>query len=399
MLENLDKILIADDDLMNQEVLRVVLEKKYQVRCVSSGLECLSALKEDNYRPDLILLDIVMPNLDGFEVCNIIKKDAAYADIPVIFLSAKLQSADKVKAFGMGGADYITKPFDFDEVSARIKTHIDLKNALAEINDYNKNLEKMLEQRTKELIQSERASAFSLLIQGIIHNLKGPIAIMNGNSEIINMLIKNLQSGKIVYGEKFIADLTRTNSRINSASHKLNDMVESMMAKSSADKSEQLEVVNLNTLLSRELEFMEVDLSYKHKIRKTINLCSDDLPVNVVVSEINQLVENLIRNSLDAMWQQENSELIIESGRLDGKIWFSVADNGPGIPKELADKIFDPFFTTKPRERKEDSKQPTGTGLGLYSCREIVRTYNGMMQLDQEQHSGAKFIITLPAAK
>lgn len=399
MLENLDKILIADDDLMNQEVLRVVLEKKYQVRCVSSGLECLSALKEDNYRPDLILLDIVMPNLDGFEVCNIIKKDAAYADIPVIFLSAKLQSADKVKAFGMGGADYITKPFDFDEVSARIKTHIDLKNALAEINDYNKNLEKMLEQRTKELIQSERASAFSLLIQGIIHNLKGPIAIMNGNSEIINMLIKNLQSGKIVYGEKFIADLTRTNSRINSASHKLNDMVESMMAKSSADKSEQLEVVNLNTVLSRELEFMEVDLSYKHKIRKTINLCSDDLPVNVVVSEINQLVENLIRNSLDAMWQQENSELIIESGRLDGKIWFSVADNGPGIPKELADKIFDPFFTTKPRERKEDSKQPTGTGLGLYSCREIVRTYNGMMQLDQEQYSGAKFIITLPAAK
>lgn len=398
-MDYLHKILIADDDLMNHEVLRVVLEKKYQVRCVSSGLECLSALKEENYRPDLILLDIVMPNLDGFQVCSIIKKDAAFADIPVIFLSAKLQAADKVKAFGMGGADYITKPFDFDEISARIKTHIDLKNALAEISDYNKNLEKMLAIRTKELIQSERASAFSLLIQGIIHNLKGPIAIMNGNSEIISMLIKNLQSGKIDCGEKFIDDITRTNSRIFSASHKLNDMVESMMAKSSADKSDQLEIVDLNNILSRELDFMEADLSYKNKVTKTINLGTESLPVKVVVSEINQLVENLIRNSLDAMWQQNNCELIVESGRIDGRVWFSIADNGPGIPNDLADKIFDPFFTTKPREKKQDSRQPTGTGLGLYSCREIVHTYLGFLKLDVKHHPGAKFIISLPAAE
>jgi len=398
-MDCLHKILIADDDLMNHEVLRVVLEKKYQVRCVSSGLECLSALKEENYRPDLILLDIVMPNLDGFQVCSIIKKDAAFAEIPVIFLSAKLQAADKVKAFSMGGADYITKPFDFDEISARIKTHIDLKNALAEINDYNKNLEKMLAIRTKELIQSERASAFSLLIQGIIHNLKGPIAIMNGNSEIISMMIEKIHSGKYELNEKFISDLGRVNNRIFTASHKLNDMVESMMSKSSIDKSDQLEIVDLNNILIRELEFMEADLSYKNKVSKTINLSRESLPVKVVVSEINQLVENLIRNSLDAMWQQNNCELVVESGHIDGRVWFSIADNGPGIPKELADKIFDPFFTTKPREKKEDSKQPTGTGLGLYSCREIVHTYFGFMKLDEEHHPGAKFVINLPSAE
>jgi len=222
---------------------------------------------------------------------------------------------------------------------------------------------------------------------------------MNGNSEIVSMMIEKIHSGQYELNDKFISDLERINNRIYSASHKLNDMVESMMAKSSIDKSDQLEIVDLNNILSRELEFMEADLSYKNKVSKTINLSTEPLLIKVVVSEINQLVENLIRNSLDAMWQQNDCELVIKSGRIDGRVWFSIADNGPGIPKEQADKIFDPFFTTKPREKREDTKQPTGTGLGLYSCREIVHTYLGFMKLDEEHHPGAKFIINLPAAE
>ena len=151
-------ILIVDDTPANLKVLSETLTKAgYEVRAVTNGKTALTALK--TMPPDLILLDVMMPGLDGYQVCQELKADTKIAEIPVIFLSALDEAVDKVKAFEIGGVDYITKPFQVEEVLARVKNHLALQSAKTEINQLNKKLaglnaklEQRVEQRTKLLL-------------------------------------------------------------------------------------------------------------------------------------------------------------------------------------------------------------------------------------------------------
>jgi signal transduction histidine kinase len=395
-------VLIVDDIPKNIQLLGNILANSgYHVAVATSGKQALSIIQKR--MPDLVLLDVMMPEMDGFEVCQRIKENELFKEIPVIFLTAKHDVDDKVRGFEVGGADYITKPFETAEVLARVQMQLQLKTARDMVVRYNQELEKIVEARTEALIRAERHAAFSLLIQGIVHNLRNPLNAISGALQLIEMEEKNVagylqNNGAANFPEKLTQScekISRFRRVAYSGVEKLMEMINSLMAKSRSDKSEALEVVDLNQLLHREIEFMKADMAFKNRVRRQIELVDVPLMVEIVPSEIAQVFQNLLRNALDALHNQEGAMIAIRTGQTADTVWFEVADNGPGIPPEQQKQIFDPFFTTKPKaDDKVDG--PKGTGLGLFICAEMVRAYNGEIAVKSIVGEGTTFRVSIP---
>lgn len=390
-MNNNDKILVVDDDMMNLDVLWEILSDDYIVKLADSGTKALSLL--DDFKPDLILLDIMMPIMDGYETAKKIKENKGFANIPIIFVTALNDMENKIKGFKVGISDYITKPFEYDEIIARVETHIRLKKAVEMINKYNNELETMLEIRTKELINTEKKAAFSLVIAGIIHNLKGPLSGILGGADLLS-----LSFNKLDIPPKDLEKLNSFLDIIKIGTNKLDTMINSMMIKAKTDETSNIEVKDLNLLIKRELTFLEANLEFKNRIKKEIDLYDDEpLLISVVPSEVVQVFQNILNNAIDAMWQQSQKYICIKTGVKNKMIFFSIKDNGTGISKENLDKIFDPFFTTKVKEKGDNEfSEPIGTGLGLYSTYQIINNnYNGKIEINSDKH-GTEFIIYIP---
>ena len=401
----LNKILIVDDNRTNREILEMMLEDSYGVKSVKSGEEALSEVQVFN--PDIILLDIMMPGINGFEVLKVLKSKKETKNIPVLFISGNISTEFKVRAFELGGADYIVKPFEAEEVLARIETHLNLKFAREEIEKYSNELEKKLEERTEKLLASEKDAAFSLMIQGIIHNLRGPLTGVFGNSDLIIMLVETyLGKDEIDIDDlnKFLRKILKMGGNIRSSGDKLASMIDSLMLKSKTNKSDEVEKIELNSLIKTEIEFLNANTRFKHYTDKKYSFSDSKLFIDVIPSEISQIFTNLVTNSLHAMWEQKDGTIVFATGANDEFVWFSIKDNGGGIPQKIKDKIFDPFFSTKIKiesEQKEKIKteEPTGTGLGLHSVKETVNSYNGKLELNSEEGVGTEFIIYIPKCK
>lgn len=202
MISNLNtthqgNILVVDDTPENLHLLSGILSKKgYQVRPVPNGKLALSAAQR--IPPDLVLLDIMMPDMDGYQVCQQLKADETTKDIPVIFISAINDVMDKVKAFAVGGVDFITKPFQLEEVLARIETHLKICNLQNSLQERNEDLATAIQelQATQEhLIQSEKMAALGQLIAGIAHEINTPLGIIGSSIDnIANFWEENLEN-------------------------------------------------------------------------------------------------------------------------------------------------------------------------------------------------------------
>ncbi len=386
-----DKILVVDDDMMNLDVLWEILSDDYIVKLADSGEKALEILNE--FKPDLILLDIMMPVMDGYETARKIKENSDMSNIPIIFVTALNDMENKIKGFKVGISDYITKPFEYDEIIARVQTHIRLKKAVEMINKYNNELETMLETRTKELIDTEKRAAFSLVIAGIIHNLRGPLSGILGGADLLAMSFNKLN-----IPPKELEKLNSFLEIIKIGTNKLDTMINSMMIKAKTDETSNIEVKDLNVLIKRELTFLEANLEFKNRIKKDIDLYEKEpLLINVIPSEIVQVFQNILNNAIDAMWKQKEKHIVIKTGIKDNMVYFSIRDNGTGISKENMDKIFDPFFTTKTKEKSDNEfSEPVGTGLGLYSTYQIINNnYNGKIEINSDE-TGTEFIIYIP---
>ena len=154
-------VLLVDDSLDNLRVLQQFLEAKgYKVRTAAGGALAIEAA--ESAPPDLILLDISMPDMNGYEVCGRLKEDGRLREIPVIFISAHDDAIDKVRAFNTGGVDYVTKPFQFEEVLSRIETHLKIRRLQVELETHNRNLENLVAEQVKEISDSQLATIFAL---------------------------------------------------------------------------------------------------------------------------------------------------------------------------------------------------------------------------------------------
>ncbi|MEH2436124.1 MAG: response regulator [Nostoc sp.] len=421
-------ILLVDDNPNNLKVLSEALQGCGWKALMATDGE--SAIEQTEYaHPDLILLDVMMPGMDGFETCRRLKANAITQNIPVIFMTALTDATDKVKGLEIGAVDYITKPFQQEEVIARLKLHL-------KISHLTRTLEERVQERTAELsqslqqlqqtqlqlIQSEKMSTLGQLVAGIGHEINNPIGFISGNCFHIEEYVKDLfrlvslQQQKLAHPDlkseelieeidlKYITeDFPKVLLSMHEGIARLKDISLSLRTFARSDISSKVEFqihegINSTLMLLKHRLKDQVD---RHKI-EVFTQYGDLPPIICYPGQLNQVLMNIIANAIDAfdglhqMCSDQkiapchNTITITTSVDHQQKtVTICIEDNALGMAPEVQDRIFEPSFTTKPVGK--------GTGLGLaISHQIIVDKHNGQINCSSTSGQGTKFIITLP---
>lgn len=409
-------ILVVDDTPANLEVVAEALgDAGFEVAIATDGER---AIKQATIsQPDLILLDVMMPGIDGFATCRRLKAAATTCDIPVIFMTALADTTDKVRGFNLGAVDYVTKPFQEAELLARVTTQLKLRHL-------HQTLEQQVEQRTAELqnalqqvqqsqvqlVQSEKMAVLGQLVAGIAHEINNPVNFIHGNLTHVQAYTEDLLSFVQLYQQhkvnaapelqnavadldlEFIQeDLPKTLTSMKMGTQRIYEIVRSLRNFSRLDEAD-CKAVDIHEGINSTL------LILQHRLKSTpehpeIQVIRDygQLPlIECYAGSLNQVFMNILANAIDALEElstkrsyQENqnhpSRITIRTAAIDDQwVQITIADNGSGIPKELQQRIFDPFFTTKPIGK--------GTGMGMSISYQIVT----------EKHQGKLICISTP---
>jgi signal transduction histidine kinase len=441
-------ILIVDDTPDNLRLLSTMLsEQGYKVRSAISGQMALMGIKASP--PDLILLDINMPQMNGYEVCSSLKATEATRQIPVIFISALGEVLDKVKAFSVGGVDYITKPFQIEEVLARIETHLTIRNLQKQLTEHNVRLRQevsdrlLAEQAEREksqqltealqqlkltqahLVQSEKMSSLGNLVAGIAHEINNPVGFIYGNLtyttkhtqdllELLELYQKALPHPPTEVQEKiedidleFVkSDLPKLMDSMKVGAKRITEIVQSLRNFSRHDEAE-LKSVDIHEGLESTLMILQHRLTAKSNcpVIEVIREYSSLPNVECYARQMNQAFMNILSNAIDALsglfateqesLAQDNVHRTIPTITICTKLLDSqqvaieIADNGSGMPEAIQSRVFEPFFTTKPIGE--------GTGLGMsisYSI--VVNQHSGQLHCSSVLGQGTTFAIAIP---
>jgi two-component system, NtrC family, sensor kinase len=429
-----ETILVIDDTPTNLEVLYSALSSAgYEILVEMDGESGLA--QAQNNRPDLILLDVMMPGIDGFETCHRLKSNPMTCDIPVIFMTALSETESKVKGLNAGAVDYITKPFQHEEVLARVKTHLQVCNltkTLAEQNQllksFSANLESTIAERTTELqqvhvqlIQQERLSSLGQLVAGVAHEINNPVNFIYGNCTPAKQYTQGLLELVALYQEEYPESTSKLQKKIDEVDLEFlaNDfpkVIASMQM--GADRIREIVASLRNFSRLDEADFKEVNLHegidntlmiLHHRCKATAEQTAIQVikeygvisKVNCFPGQLNQVFMNVIGNAIDALQERDEGRSAEELNSNPSKIWITtqavgadqvsiqIADNGGGIPDAVKHKLFDPFFTTKPVGK--------GTGLGLSISHQIVvEKHNGTIECDSTPGQGTRFTIVIP---
>lgn len=355
-------ILIVDDSADNLGfLLEHLSEAQYRVLVALSGQEALTRLRKTS--PDLILLDAMMPGVDGFETCARIKREPEWQDIPVIFMSALTESADKLEGFKRGAVDYITKPVDKEEVLARVNTHVSLRK-----------LQQELEKRNAELHGFARMVA---------HDLRNPLATIMGFSDLLLATWRKHGDGAVVRARDIEAMHT-----ISRSSRAMNNTIDAvlLLAGISRDTVELTEV-DPNAILAE----VQSDLSAMIEEHRARLIVADEFPAVLGYAPwLQQVWCNLLSNGI----KYGGDPPVLELGATQGRrsmVTFWVRDNGHGIPEEALDKIFQPFA-------RLDRTSRDGHGIGLSIVESVISKLGGTVAVRNLPAGGSEFSFTLRSA-
>lgn len=372
------EILIVDDEPTNIMVLSEILDKEYITKASTNGFDAIECVMEK--APDIILLDIMMPEMDGYEVFRRLMSNSKTKDIPVIFLTGLNESKDEIRALKLGCADYITKPYVPEIIKARIRNQVELKN-------YCEHMEELARNYADQLLHSERLSIIGSLTSGIGHEIANYLSIISGNSELLELNIDEMLSKHSMGNDADCLEQSQNQlSSILKAARQIDVLIRSMKTFSfhNVKKSPGVSVrecINQTLILCQHyLKTVDVKL----KIQKLPRVYANE-------QQLEQVFVNLIKNAVDSMEKNERKILEISAFHDNSKILISIADNGPGIPKDKLESIWAPFYTTK-----ADGK---GLGLGLSIIKDIISSHNGTINAENRGQGGARFIIELPVCQ
>ncbi len=362
------KVFIVDDNVINIKVLGETLRGRYEISFAKSGHEALTIIPQS--LPDLILLDIMMPGVDGYSVCNQLKAERRTRDIPIIFITARDSEEDETKGFEFGAVDYIKKPFKPEIVLARVRTHLELKM-------HRDKLSGIITERTSQLIHSERLATIGTLSSAVAHEIKNPLFYISGNTELIEQYVHEGNYDKI----------TGKIAKISDGIKRINTLIEGLNSYSRRESG---------TLLKCSVHDIVKDaiVILGHRFRQSsTEIIIDDISENLKImcnfQKMSQVFVNLINNALDAIGQEDGS-VIVKAVEEDAAIIVTVSDDGPGVPEKNRQNIFAPYITSKEKEQ--------GTGLGLFIVKRIIEDHNGTIVLTESKTTGTEFVITLPAS-
>jgi len=354
-------IVIVDDTPENIRLLAQLLsEQGYRVRSAPNGERALATVRKE--RPDLILLDILMPGIDGYEVCRQLKADDYLKQIPVIFISALNEAFDKVSAFSAGGVDYVTKPFQVEEVLARVETHLSIED-----------MRKRLEAQNRQL--QEQNSELEAFAHTVAHDLKNPLSIVLGALELIHTA-----------GEPLSKDSAKMLSISLNASYKMDSIIQELLLLASVRKEDiALEPVNMALVIQQ--AFMR--LSHMSERYHPQIVLPDSWPVGLGYAPwVEEVWVNYLSNAMK--YGGEPPVLRLQSEFLaDGMVCFSVIDNGKGLEPDEQASLFTEFT-------RLDQARAEGHGLGLSIVRRIMDKLNGSCGVQSVVGEGSQFYFTLP---
>jgi signal transduction histidine kinase len=364
-------ILIVDDTPNNLHLLSSMLEEQgYEVRCANSGAIALRAVEMEH--PDIILLDINMPNMNGYEVCERLKLDLRTRDIPVIFLSALSETIDKVKAFRIGGIDYITKPFQLEEVLARVENHISLRRMQIELQQAKTQAIKALEQ------EQELNHLKSEFVSMISHDFRNPLTSIQGFAGLLECGSK-LPSPEII---------NRYVSKINNAVDHLLCLLDEILLIGSIESGKiqyHPVSVNLEEFCYELIDTLQYSLGNQHQICFS---CSDNTGAEMDIVLLQRILTNLLSNAIKYSPSGSKIDLVLECQ--NHVTIFQIRDQGMGIPIENQSHLFEAFY------RCNNVGDIKGTGLGLAIVKKCVEVHQGNISLESQENLGTTFTVSLP---
>lgn len=362
-------ILIVDDIPKNLQLLGNTLrDEGYKIAAVSKPEQVVNSVRK--YQPDLILLDVMMPGKNGFEVCEELKADPELNHIPVIFLTAKVEQESVVKGLNLGGADYVTKPFNNQELLARVDTQITLKLSKDKLKEQNEKLNEL--GLMKDRIYSV-----------IGHDLRGPV---NGISGVINMLLTDLEETE---PERLRKLLTLINESSTNLWNLLTDLLSWARVQSKEMKVNPSDF-SLIKAIQEDVKMMEF---VAEKKGVTIHIHpQEDFEVNADKSFIRTIIRNFLTNAIKFSDKKGSSiEINIEA---EQNLKISVKDYGIGMSEEIQGRLFKMVHP-----KNETSMNKNGAGFGLLLCNELAKLHGGKILVESEEGAGSTFTLVIPQSE
>lgn len=383
-------ILIVDDTPHNLQVAGEILSREnYRIALAQSGGDAMKFLEKR--KPDLILLDIMMPEIDGFRVCEYLKENLETKFIPVIFLTARAQIEDIIKGFELGGADYLTKPFNDRELVARVRAQLELVKLQDMLRTKNRKLLeeiRLRKQREQDLVDYEKGRYVSVLVGGIAHEFNNLLQVILGYGELVG---ESLKKG---------SEESELQNSVLEAGKKAAKMVEQLMFFADRRPGKSLDKIDLVKFLEDRISLFRgvfpEDIDFRFEI--------PDRPMTIIAdkSELAQAMVNLFLNACEAVDNQGQIDVRLSGYVTDSNFqqafkvqpgvqmaMIEVRDNGRGMSADLIKKVFDPFVTY----RKEN-----GVGLGLSVVKAVIGRLGGHVELASEIEKGTACRLYIPLA-
>lgn len=390
-------ILVVDDMAEVRRMVGAILSERYRVLYGRDGGEALEVIGREE--PDLIISDVMMPGIDGYELCRRVKQDPNTAGIPFVLLTARAKGSMKIEGLKCGAEDYLVKPFDAEELLARVRSLLRLREMHKEVSEHNDQLADALSQLRRaqdQLIQSEKMNSLGQLVAGLAHEINNSInAVYNGIPSVITRT-ERLQQMVDAALDDAGTDGTERRQQIDASFNRIRtlaDVIEEGAVRTARivgdmksfahPGSETHEQFDLNHALDLCANLLDKQFRERVRIHRDFG---DIPPVCGPRGQLNQVFLNLLTNAVQAM--PEGGDIFVSTAVWDGEVRVSIRDTGPGIPDALRHRIFDPFFTTKP--------VGTGTGLGLTISYGIIKKAGGRIECRSQEGIGTTFVITLP---
>ena len=361
--------MIVDDNANNLRTLKAILEEHgFETRAAINGELALKAITE--LQPDMVLLDIMMPDMNGYEVCQRLKAEDSTKDIPVLFISALDEVEDKVRAFNVGGVDYISKPFQAEEILARVRVHIALARAHQKLESAYNELE---EHTTKLEAVNNELTAFSYSVS---HDLRAPLRSIDGFSQI---LLEDYNDNLDDRGKGYL-------QRIRDNTQHMGTLIDDLL--------------QLSKLSSGDVYRQDINLS--DIAQDLVNKLDSDYPGHQVAVQIApnmvtrgdpRLMEialnNLFRNAWKYTSKTKSPKIEFGATKQDGQMVYFIRDNGIGFDMQYYNRLFQPF------QRLHHNDEFEGSGIGLATVQRIIKLHGGRIWADAAVGSGATFYFVL----
>lgn len=388
----MEKILVIDDEENIVKILGELLKVKgYETLTANSGREGMALFQVD--RPGLVIVDVVMPGLDGIEVLYEIKHSSPETE--VIMMTAYEDSDLAIKSLHFEASDFITKPINPEELYLSIKRALEKRSMKRQLAEYTKDLEKLVEDRTRRFLRAERQALIGDLVQGLLHSIQEPLSIIGTRAEFLKWKLRGLTETQVSSQDYLSSENIKQNQAkmekniqdieiISKNARSITKIIENFMYKCAHEHQEKEESIDVNQVITQEMMFFDSHVFFKHRIEKTYDLDPNLEKVSMVYGDLTQIFDNLLKNAIDAMYNSPQKKLKIATFQDDGNVFIEFTDTR--LPHFKGDSEYS--------EWKEN--ESSAMGLGFLTCMSLIAKYGGNIEVNTHQEEGAGIRLKIP---